>query len=333
MCPLLVQSGTLAISTDDDERATPSKLLKLVSSTLPQLQIYWTSTFRTDNPYLPNRFDTAIRQHRALGHGMLLEICTRLEISWLLTSICSQQTGAAGLLMLLGHGQAANTKNWVPPEKVSFVNSARVRQKRRRASDVDTTRRLLPFHSIVRTQTLQPVGQRGSDRSVLALDYATQLRAPIHTLWTAVRLLASDVGSPHVTLDGWLLACDDHHPPLPNCASMVNTEILLSHEAIQRHAIEDTCAIIIVRLANAVRTAYDRSVWLWLQFRRLLAAGEHDPAHFLLDEPLASHTFLAHFTTIIIALDLLFFVLRDGGWYSACVCDHVAAVAHTMLTG
>lgn len=331
MCPMLVRSGTWAIDTED-ELATPSKLLHLVSSTLPQLQVYWTNTFRTDNPYPPQQFDTAIKQHQALGQGMLIEICTRLEITWLLTSICPQQTAAAGLLVLLGYGPSTTSSNWMPPEKVSFLNSIRVKQKRRRASDVDTTRRLLPFQSIVRSHrgVSQFVGQ--TDRSVLAKDYGTQLRAPMHTLWTAVRLLVSDIASPHVTLDGWLLACDDHRPPLPNSVSVVSPEILLSHEAIQRQAIEDTHAIVCVRLANAVRTAYDRSVWLWLQFRRLLAAGEHDAANFLLDEPLASHTFSAHFATMMIALDLLFFVLIDGGWYSTPVTHHIAAVAHTMLT-
>jgi hypothetical protein len=338
MCPLLVQSGAWA----GDGATTTSGLLQLVSGTLPQLQQqgYWTHSFRADNPYYPHQYAVAIAQHRALGHGMLIEICTRLEVSWLLTCVCMQPDDRpTPQSLLLRHAAAAAvligptpppTSHWMPPEKVAFMHVAQLNHKRRRASDTDTTRRLVPYHAIVQRHrdSHQPVSS--SVRSVLAEDYATQLRTPMRATWTALRIFTEDIQLPRHTLSGWLLR-PGGSPPLPNRASGADLQVLQEHEAIQRSAINDTLAAF-TNFVDAVRVSYDRSVWLWLQFRRLLAAGEHDTLRFLLDEPIAVHSFNFHFTTLGIALNLLFGLLCDGGWQHISVTRHVAAVAHNMLS-
>jgi hypothetical protein len=338
MCPLLVQSG----AWKSNGATTTSGLLRLVSSTLPHLQQqgYWTHSFRTDNPWHPHQYDTAISQHRALGYGMLIEICTRLEVSWLLTWVRMQQDtspptqqslllcNAAAAAVLIGP-VPPSTLGWMPPEKAAFLHATRLTQKRRRASETDTTRRLVPYHAIVRRQQQQQQSS-SSVRSVLAEDYAVQLRAPMRAVWTALRMFTQDLQLPRLTLNGWMLRSGGM-PPLPMHSSGADLQMLQEHEVIQRSAIEDTMAAF-VRLGDAVRASYDRSVWLWLQFRRLLAAGAHDTMSFLLDEPIAVFAFSLHFTTLSMALGLLFELLCHGGWQHASITRHVSAVAHTMLS-
>lgn len=338
MCPLLLHSGTLWLG-DDIEAVTPGKLLHLVSNMLPHLQVYWTNSFRTDNPYQPHHYDKAIAHHTALGQGMLVEICTCLEVCWLLTRVLHQPqyhiSSCADLVQVMHNvcNSAGRQSNWMPPEKRAFVSSLRIKQKRRRATDFDATRRLLPFHAIVRhLSSSHSAPTRTAECSVVARDYGSQLRGPRRTLWTAVRLFVQDITVPHNTLDGWLLCINKYtKPPLPTRASIVGYQVLCDHEAIQRRAIEDAGSMLL-RLVEAVRMSYDRSVWLWLQFRRLLAAGEHSTLRFLLDEPIAIHTFNLHFTSLTIGLDLLCYILNHGGWRSLGATRHIAAVAHTMLS-
>ena len=356
MCPFLAQSDVWEVERSDDSTTTEdtrssSHFLHLVSCTLPHLQQtgYWTHNFRVDNPYRPIGFTQAIREHRQLGHGMFLEISTRLEVLWLLTRVscmfakngdssgvieCALHHAAATTVRVLGQPYEGTSPAWIPPEKVAFLRTQKAHNKRQRASETDATRRLAPYCAMRRLCRAQSVDRDVIPRmrSTLAEGYARELRAPMKALWTHVRLFLVAFEAPSFHLDGWLfsesLACI---PPLPTTVSLVDLETLQAHENLQRVAINDA-ATASVALFEGVRASYDRSLWQWLQFRRLLAAGEHDMQRFCLDEVIISHTFDFHFTTFQIALDLLFTILcKGGGWHRKYATRHTAAVAHCML--
>ena len=356
MCPFLAQSDVWDVersdtTTTENTRST-SHFLHLVSCTLPHLQQtgYWTHNFRVDNPYRPIGFTQALQEHRQLGHGMFLEISTRLEVLWLLTRVscmftkngnssgligCALHHAAASTVSVLGQPHEGKSSTWIPPEKVAFLCTQKAHNKRQRAFETDATRRLAPYCAMRRLCRAQSVN---SDviprmRSTLAEGYARELRTPMRALWTDVRLFLVAFGAPSFHLDGWLfsesLACI---PPLPTAVSLVDLETLQAHENLQRVAVNDA-ATALITLFEGVREAYDRSVWQWLQFRRLLAAGEHDMQRFCLDEVIITHTFDFHFTTFQIALDLLSTILRKGGgWNRKYTTRHIAAIAHSMLS-